>query len=145
MREIFTLILLLFVNSNFAQPSNGFPPEDNGITIGFTRKIFSVVLSEDRYLNIYLPPDYKISDTIKYPVIYLLDGGIDEDFLHIAGLVQFCTFPWVDRLPPSILVGIVNSDRKKDFTFPTSIKSDKEQYSTSGSSEKFIAFLEKNR
>ena len=46
-------------------------------------------------------------------------------------------------MPKSIVVGIANIDRRRDFTFPTTIEKDKKSYPTSGSSEKFIAFLEK--
>ncbi|WP_350340228.1 alpha/beta hydrolase-fold protein [Paraflavitalea speifideaquila] len=70
----------------------------------------------------YLPEGYNKQDTVRYPVIYLLDGAADEDFIHIAGLIQFNNFSWINRVPPSILVGIVNTDRKRDFTFPTSVK-----------------------
>jgi predicted alpha/beta superfamily hydrolase len=76
-------------------------------------------------------------------VIYLLDGSADEDFVHVVGLVQFNSFPWVNRVPKSIVVGIANTDRKRDFTYPTSIASDKKLYPTTGGSANFIAFLEK--
>lgn len=113
------------------------------ITLGSSEEITSVELSEKRTLNIYLPEGYNKSDTTKYPVIYLLDGGVEEDFIHVVGLVQFNTFPWVNRLPLSIIVGIANTDRKRDMTFPTTVKADKEKYPTTGGSAKFIAFIEK--
>jgi enterochelin esterase-like enzyme len=53
------------------------------ITIGETREIKSDILKENRILNI-LPASYSTESTKKYPVIYLLDGSIDEDFIHIA-------------------------------------------------------------
>jgi len=113
------------------------------LTLGEVHELQSVQLSEKRVLNIYLPEGYSKSGTKKYQVIYLLDGGMDEDFVHITGLVQFNTFSWIARLPESIVVGIVNSDRKRDLTFPTSIKSEKEAFPTTGGSERFIAFMEK--
>ncbi len=111
--------------------------------LGFTEEIQSKELSEKRVLNIYLPDGYNKKDTTKYPVIYLLDGSADEDFIHIAGLVQFLNFPWVNILPKSILVGIANTDRKKDFTFTPTDKDLQKEYPTSGHSEKFISFIEK--
>ncbi|HEU4718716.1 MAG TPA: alpha/beta hydrolase-fold protein [Bacteroidia bacterium] len=120
-------------------------PQDGGkpLVIGEVQELLSAELGEKRTLNIYLPQSYAQNDTAKYPVIYLLDGGMDEDFLHIAGLVQFSSFPWVARVPESIVVGIVNTDRKRDFTFPTTIEEDRKKYPTAGHSDKFIAFLEK--
>ncbi|MEP2653008.1 MAG: alpha/beta hydrolase-fold protein, partial [Paraglaciecola sp.] len=78
----------------------------------------------------------------KYPVIYLLDGSIEEDFIHIAGLVQFGSFSWVEMLPESIVVGISNVDRRRDFTFPTHNKRDKQDFPTTGHSQNFINFIE---
>ena len=109
--------------------------------LGVVEQIRSTVLSETRTLNIYLPEGYSDKDTAHYPVIYLLDGSADEDFIHIAGLVQFCTFPWVKRLPLSIVVGIANTGRQRDMTFPTSVKGEKEKFPTTGGSAKFISFL----
>ncbi len=97
-------------------------------------------LGEQRILNIYLPDGYQKSDTGKYPVIYLLDGSVNEDFVHIAGLVQFMNM--IQAMPASIIVGIANVDRKRDFTFPTSIAQDLKSYPTTGKSAKFISFLE---
>jgi predicted alpha/beta superfamily hydrolase len=75
-------------------------------------------------------------------VIYLLDGSADEDFIHIVGLVQFNSFDWIGQLPKSIVVGIATVDRRRDFTFPTTIAEEKKKYPTTGQSGKFIAFLE---
>jgi hypothetical protein len=113
------------------------------IVIGVTEEIQSTVLNEKRSVNIYLPEGYNEKDTTKYAVIYLLDGGTDEDFIHISGLVQFNSFPWINRVPPSIVVGIVNTDRKRDFTYPTTIEADQKKFPTAGHSDKFISFLEK--
>lgn len=110
--------------------------------IGKIDKIHSRILGEDRTLNIYLPEGYKQTDSVRYPVIFLLDGSADEDFIHIAGLVQFCSFAWVNQLPKSILVGIANVDRRRDFTFPSSAPGDKSANPTAGHSEAFIKFLE---
>ncbi|RZJ28106.1 MAG: alpha/beta hydrolase, partial [Flavobacterium sp.] len=55
--------------------------------LGNIEQIDSRELSEKRTINIYLPEGYQSGDSTKYPVIYLLDGSADEDFIHIAGLV----------------------------------------------------------
>ncbi|WP_167295531.1 MULTISPECIES: alpha/beta hydrolase [unclassified Pedobacter] len=111
--------------------------------LGIIDEIQSKALAEKRILNIYLPEGYKQNDTTRYPVIYLLDGSADEDFIHIVGLVQFNSFEWVNQVPKSIVVGIATVDRKRDFTFPTSIECDKKNYPTTGHSDQFISFIEK--
>ena len=118
-----------------------FNPLVQTIEIGESLSFHSEVLQEVRFVNVYLPVGYHPDSTATYPVVYLLDGGTDEDFIHVAGLMQFANFPWVDMMPPSILVGIQNVDRKKDFTYPSSVELDQEEFPTSGHSKEFIEFL----
>ena len=132
-------IMLILLMSTLASIAQKKP-----FILGEIVELNSVEFSEKRILNIYLPDGYNVDDSIiKFPVIYLLDGSSDEDFIHIAGLVQYCKFPWMDILPKSIVVGIANVDRRRDFTYPTTIANDKRDFPTSGSSRKFIKFLEK--
>ncbi len=122
-------------------------PEKTGVVkpfvLGVIDEIQSNELNEKRVLNIYLPEGYNPKDTIRYPVIYLLDGSADEDFIHIVGLVQFNSFEWVNQVPKSIVVGIATVDRRRDFTFASSIAEDKKSNPTSGHSNRFISFIEK--
>ena len=111
--------------------------------LGVIEKIQSKVLGEERTLNIYLPEGYNKNDTTRYAVTYLLDGSADEDFIHIVGLYQFYSFEWINRVPKTIVVGIATVDRRRDFTYPTTIDKDKKKYPTTGHSDKFIAFIEK--
>lgn len=112
------------------------------LSIGKSISFSSDVLNEERTLNVYLPASYQDSIAKEYPVIYLLDGSMDEDFVHIVGLVQFCAFEWAPLIKESIVVGITNVDRKRDFTYPTSIAQDKQDFPTTGGSKAFIEFLE---
>jgi predicted alpha/beta superfamily hydrolase len=132
------IFLLLFSNTSHAQSAAAKP-----FVLGIVDEVQSKELNEKRVLNIYLPEGYNAKDTVKYPVIYLLDGSADEDFIHIAGLVQFNSFSWINGIPKSILVGIANTDRSRDYLFPTTIAHDKKLAPTSGGSAKFIAFIEK--
>ena len=144
----FFLLLILLANAGFAQ-ANDKAVESKPLVIGSTVKLPSATLGETRTVNIYLPEDYNPKDTVKYPVIYIPDGGIEEDFLHIAGIVRYNTQPWVDRFPRSIVVGIENTNRKRDFTFAVTsidfvekIGFKKTQFPAYGGSAKYIAFLE---
>jgi uncharacterized protein len=135
MRILSTLILVLLTSFLFAQ--------NKPFVLGVIDELQSKELSEKRTLNIYLPEGYNQNDTVKYPVVYLLDGSADEDFIHVVGLYQFNNFSWINRVPRSIIVGIASVDRRRDFTYPTTIVEDKKRYPTTGGSAKFIAFLEK--
>lgn len=116
---------------------------ETDFSIGKTVTIESTVLQENRTLNIYLPSSYSDDSTKTYPVIYLLDGSKDEDFIHVSGIVQFGSFSWINMIPETIVVGIGNVDRKRDFTYPSQSKLDQEEFPTAGKSENFIDFLEK--
>ncbi len=132
------LTTFIFGQTNKTRPQKNTKP----FVLGEIEEIQSKVLAEKRILNVYLPEGYAENDTVRYPVIYLLDGSADEDFIHIVGLVQFSSFDWVQQLPKSIVVGIATVDRRRDFTFPTTIAEDRKKYPTAGHSDKFIAFLE---
>ncbi|RYY40477.1 MAG: alpha/beta hydrolase [Chitinophagaceae bacterium] len=110
--------------------------------LGRIDSIRSVALGETRILNIYIPEGYNALDTVRYPVVYLLDGSADEDFIHISGLYQYYSFPWIRRVPPTIVVGIASVDRRRDFTYPTQIAKDKQRFPTTGGSARFIRFIE---
>jgi len=145
MKIVIALCLVFFmIQRTFSQTTTSISAiHEKPFVLGFVDEIHSNELGENRILNIYLPPGYNKNDTLHYPVVYLLDGSADEDFIHIAGLYQFNSFSWVNRVPESIIVGIATIDRRRDFTFPTRIKEDKEKYPTTGHSDKFVAFIEK--
>ena len=131
---IFATILFTFQFTVSAQNGTVKP-----LTIGEIRTIKSEILKEERILNIYLPQNF--DKTKSYPIIYLLDGSRNEDFIHVTGLVQF--FNQMYAMPETIVVGIANVDRKRDFTFHTDLKDLQKDYPTTGHSDKFIGFLEK--
>ncbi len=122
----------------------------DGLLLGHRDSVFSHVLNEMRYLNIYLPPDYSVDSAKNYKAVYLLDGGMDEDFIHVAGLVQYFNFPWIPCQPRLILIGIENTNRKRDFTYSVSGYEFLAEmgYDTTvnpgyGGSGNFISFIEK--
>ncbi len=136
-------VLFFLITSIKAQNTEKVGERIKPFILGEIDSLYSAELSEGRTLNIYLPDGYNRNDTLRYPVIYLLDGSADEDFIHIVGLVQYFNFPWINTVPKSIVVGIANVDRRRDFTYPTTNVEDKKQFPTTGGSAKFIAFLEK--
>lgn len=135
---------LLIVLVIFAAQGQGVSGKSEPFVLGRTDHIWSGEMREERLLNIYLPEGYATNPAATYPVIYLLDGSADEDFIHIVGLAQFLTFSWIDVLPKSIIVGIGTVDRRRDFTFPTRNKKDLQQFPTTGKSAAFMRFLEQD-
>lgn len=144
-KTLLLLLITVLISAFCAAQENSKP-----LTVGKSDVLHSKILKEDRIINIYLPENYHESDTIKYPVIYILDGGIEEDFLHIVGIVRFNTQDWIARFPRSIVIGIEGNTRKRDFTFAVSSTDfiEKEGFSKSsftqyGGSDKYMDFIEK--
>jgi uncharacterized protein len=135
--SIILLSLMLLADVASGQVRAGTKPFVLGITDSFR----SEQLGETRVLNVYLPEGYESDTKMKFPVIYLLDGSANEDFIHVVGLVQFLKM--IEVMPSTIVVGIANVDRKRDFTFPTKVQKDLEAYPTTGGSARFIQFVEK--
>lgn len=100
----------------------------------------STVLGQTRVVNIYLPPSYTEGNQ-SYPALFLLDGGIKEDFLHILGLASLAAD--YRNIREFVLIGIEGIDRRHDFTAPSSVEKDREATPTAGGSAKFREFLEK--
>ncbi|HEX8328983.1 MAG TPA: alpha/beta hydrolase-fold protein [Hymenobacter sp.] len=96
-------------------------------------------MGEKRRINVYLPDGYAESATLRLPVLYMPDGGIKEDFLHVAGLVQVLVGNGTMR--PFILVGIENTERRRDLTGPTTNEEDKKIAPRVGGATAYRAFI----
>jgi predicted alpha/beta superfamily hydrolase len=138
LRSLFTSFLLYlgFVVAAQGQPSSG---ASAPLVIGQTFTIESKTLGETRRINVYLPPGYADSASLRLPVLYMPDGGMAEDFLHVAGLVQVSVGNGTMR--PFLLVGIENTARRRDLTGPTTNAEDKKIAPQVGGSAAFRQFI----
>jgi predicted alpha/beta superfamily hydrolase len=144
MQIIRKLIVLCFVLA-FAAFTHGQSPRSSAdekampLVIGETFTINSKILNETRRINVYLPPGYKESPNSRVPVLYMPDGGLAEDFLHVAGLVQVSVGN--ETMRPFLLVGIENTERRRDMTGPTENEKDKKIAPRVGGSAAFRKFI----
>ncbi len=104
-----------------------------------TMMIDSKVLEETRRINVYLPPGYERAPRIRYPVLYMPDGGLEEDFPHVARDVD--TAVRAGDMRPVIVVGIENTQRRRDMTGPTEVESDRKIAPRVGGSARFRGFI----
>lgn len=107
-------------------------------TLGETVELESKVLGERRVINVYLPPGYATS-TDRYPVLYMPDGGMAEDFPHVVGAVDVSIKNAVIR--PVIVVGIENTERRRDLPGPTTVAEELEAAPNAGGADNFRSFL----
>ena len=97
----------------------------------------SEALGELRRINVYLPPGHAVGR--RYPVLYMPDGGIAEDFPHVAQTVDAAIRE--GRMAPGMVVGIENTQRRRDMTGPTAVAEDREIAPVVGGSARFRAFI----
>lgn len=128
---LFMLLAVLTSCSNTAQTNDPVPAHD-----AFTLR--SKPLAETRTINVWLPETYQ-SGKDSLPVMYMADGGVNEDFPHIANtLAQLIK---QKKIKPLILVGIENTQRRRDLTGFTTVAKDKEIAPVVGGSPNFRAFI----
>ncbi len=96
-------------------------------------------MNESRVINVYLPPGYVEPTGELYPVLYMPDGGIQEDFPHIANTIDAGIR--AGEMKPMVLVGIENTERRRDMTGPTSVAKDREVAPVVGGSAAFRDFI----
>ena len=138
-RLLVICFILQFIIGAHGQTRPSVGGDASPLSIGETFTIDSKILGEKRRINVYLPPDYAKSTDTRLPVLYMPDGGIGEDFLHVAGLVQVSVGNGTMR--PFLLVGIENTERRRDMTGATENEEDKKIAPRVGGSGKFRKFI----
>jgi predicted alpha/beta superfamily hydrolase len=141
MRSVCTtaLAIVFIPSSALAQDDVRGAGQASPLTVGETFTIQSKTLGEMRRINVYAPPIYADSPHKRLPVLYMPDGGIGEDFLHVAGLVQVSVGNGTMR--PFVLVGIENTQRRRDLTGPTQSAEDRKIAPQVGGSAAFRTFI----
>ncbi|WP_338576403.1 alpha/beta hydrolase-fold protein [Brevundimonas olei] len=108
------------------------------IVIGRSYALPSAVMGQTREINVWLPPGYAESGQT-YPVLYVLDGGQDQDFHHISGIAQLGTIVGTTR--DVIVVGVASVDRRNELALPTEDAELIARYPTQGHSDRFRRFI----
>jgi predicted alpha/beta superfamily hydrolase len=99
----------------------------------------SAALNETRRINVYTPPGYAGDGAARYPVLYMPDGGVQEDFPHVAGTVDAAIR--AGEMRPMLVVGIENTERRRDMTGPTEVAEDRAIAPRVGGSDAFRRFI----
>jgi uncharacterized protein len=111
---IVVVLLAAPLGAQSATPVDPVPAHD-------TFTVASRSLREPRLVNVHVPSDYAAS-AARFPVLYMPDGGIDEDFPHVVNTVD--SLVALGAVRPVIVVGIPNTQRRRDLTGPTRVATD---------------------
>jgi predicted alpha/beta superfamily hydrolase len=128
---IAVLLLAAPLHAQSAVPVDPVPAHD-------TFTVRSRALSEPRLVNVHVPPGYA-GATTRFPVLYMPDGGIDEDFPHVVNTVD--SLVALGAIRPVIVVGIPNTRRRRDLTGPTRVATDSAIAPRVGGSAAFRQFI----
>ncbi|MDH7444962.1 alpha/beta hydrolase-fold protein [Aquimarina sp. 2201CG14-23] len=132
-KSLLVLMLLIICFKSHGQFSQN---DKKQLVIGNVDSLYSEILQEQREIWIHTPKDFDA--TKKYPVIYVLDAS--NQFYAVTGMLKQLTRL---KIPKSIIVGVTNIDRTRDFT-PTNVKFQRGRKSeTSGGAGNFIKFIDK--
>ncbi len=119
-------------------PARCAAPQARPIYTAISYDLPSKSLGDTRQINVWIPPDYAQS-VERYSVVYLLDGGLDQDFHHIAGLAQLGSLSFT--YGPVIIVGVQTRDRQRDLTPKPKDPRYQSAFPASGGAESFRTFL----
>lgn len=112
------------------------PPHD-------TFSVHSRELGETRRINVYVPAGTGAPARGPlhgpFPVLYMPDGGIDEDFPHVANTVD--SLIRARAIRPLLVVGIPNTERRRDLTGATRVARDSLIAARVGGAAAFRRFL----
>ena len=113
-------------------PADPVPPHDSLV-------VASAALGESRRINVWVPPAARAPGAARVPVLYMPDGGLHEDFPHVVATVDSLIAAGAIR--PVLVVGIPNTERRRDLTGPTRVAADSAIAPRVGGSAAFRRFV----
>ncbi|WP_073219870.1 alpha/beta hydrolase [Aequorivita viscosa] len=132
-KTVFVIVITaLFVGCGGQTIISGPIPTHDDFTIN------SDLVNETRVINVWTPPNYEEGNH-SLPVLYMADGGIKEDFPHIANTLSELIAK--KSIPPIILVGIENTERGRDLTGFSEVEEDAEYCPLTDGAKNFRAFI----
>ena len=132
-------LALVFLAHTLAAQSTPAPAPVDPIPPYDTLTVASRAIGEARRINVHVPTAYSASATARFPVLYMPDGGLDEDFPHVVNTVD--SLISLGAIRPVIVVGIPNTERRRDLTGPTRVHSDSAIAPHVGGSAAFRRFI----
>lgn len=130
--------LALFTTACASAPDSAPQSEGAPVQLAVSYTLQSQALGEDREINVWTPPGYEQGEE-RYTVLYLIDGGLDQDFPHIAGLGQLGAVSYTyDSL---IVVGVKTGTRIAELTPPAADARYRTAFANAGGAARFRAYV----
>ncbi|HIF84587.1 MAG TPA: alpha/beta hydrolase, partial [Flavobacteriaceae bacterium] len=134
MTKTFYYLFLSFLILSCARKSQYNDP----IPVHDNFSIESKFVNETRVINVWAPSNYKnTNDSLL--VLYMPDGGANEDFPHIANTIAKLIES--KSISPIILVGIENTERGRDLTGFSEVEEDAKYCPLTDGANNFRAFI----
>jgi len=118
LRLVFLALGLIVAQPALAQqaPSHAqlSDPDGEPIVVGSIHRIRSSVYENEQIITVRLPRGYAEDPARRYPVLYSIDGGPDQDFELLAGVAAEAEFS--TTIEPFILIGVKTEDRYSQLT-----------------------------
>lgn len=137
--RIFALLALFMIAGGIASAAS--EPASEPYVLGRVYSIPSKVFGGERRIVVRTPAYYDAEPDRRYTTVYVIDGGPEQDFPHIAGLAQSADVN--GTFEPLIIVGVETVNRRAEITPP--VKSAKlyeeELKAVPGGSADFRRFL----
>ncbi len=113
-RKLLSILILFVTTTAIAQTEENNEYSAN-ITLGNVRRFKSKIFNETREIWVSVPSDFRTElKGQKFSVAVVLDGP--EHFYSIVGMLdRFSRTAGSEVCPPMIVVGLVNTDRERDF------------------------------
>tara|TARA_R110000868_G_scaffold331140_2_gene592130 strand:- start:12913 stop:13773 length:861 start_codon:yes stop_codon:yes gene_type:complete len=114
-------------------------PGETPIVIGTRIVLDSTVYGTTRTVTVSLPASYTDGDGRSYPVLYVVDGGPQQDFVPMAGMAALAGLTRQYR--EFILVGVQTENRQVELTAPTEFDDDRQWIPENGGAARFREHL----
>jgi hypothetical protein len=118
---LFSVLLvtsMAFGSPSIAQPASDHAvlsdPDGTPIVIGSVHRIPSTVYGSEQIITVRLPRGYTDDPQRRYPVVFSVDGGPDQDFELLSGIAAEAEFS--TSFEPFILIGVQTKDRYSQIT-----------------------------
>jgi len=111
---------------------------ESDIVIATGLPVVSRILGETRRINVYLPFGYEQQNR-NWPVLYLIDGGVQQDFFPVAGFGALATLS--GQYAEFLVVGVQTNERRYELTPPSEVAYDLNRIPKNGGADDFRRFI----